>query len=250
MEYRNGSKSQKPIVLVGKGVTFDTGGINLKPSDGILGMHMDMSGGAAVIHSVVLAAKLKLKTNVVGLIPAVENMPSGSSYRPGDVLTSMYFSFVYSHTRSANVFDPADEQVEQWESEGIDKFVLSFAEDRFDRFRRLCSALIDKPNVILLKYEDMVTHFPEWLHQFLRVFYQLDLSEQNFTVPEKFIGYHRQLYEIHKNDFTREEENIKLHIRQITPGDHKRKLTPETIEQLNHIGRDVLELLNYDIVDH
>jgi len=89
LEYKGGKKSEKPIVLVGKGVTFDTGGLNLKPSSGILEMHMDMSGGAAVIHSVVLASKLKLKKNVIGLIPAVENMPSGSSYRPGDILRSM-----------------------------------------------------------------------------------------------------------------------------------------------------------------
>lgn len=78
-----------PIVLIGKGVTFDTGGLNLKPEGGIFGMHMDMSGGAAVIQAVALAAKLKLKKNVIGLIPAVENMPSGTSYRPGDILQSM-----------------------------------------------------------------------------------------------------------------------------------------------------------------
>jgi leucyl aminopeptidase len=89
MEYLQGAKGEKPIVLVGKGVTFDTGGINLKPSDAILGMNMDMSGGAAVIHALALAARLGLKKNVVGLVPAVENMPSGSSYRPGDVLRSM-----------------------------------------------------------------------------------------------------------------------------------------------------------------
>ncbi|HEY4486673.1 MAG TPA: leucyl aminopeptidase [Candidatus Paceibacterota bacterium] len=98
LEYKGGGKEKPaspgasqggPIVLVGKGVTFDTGGLNLKPSNSILEMHMDMSGGAAVIHAVVLAARLKLKKNVVGLIPAVENMPSGSSYRPGDILRSM-----------------------------------------------------------------------------------------------------------------------------------------------------------------
>lgn len=82
-------KKEKPIVLVGKGVTFDTGGLNLKPSDSILGMNMDMSGGASVIHALSAAARLKLKKNVIALIPAVENMPSGSSYRPGDVLRSM-----------------------------------------------------------------------------------------------------------------------------------------------------------------
>jgi leucyl aminopeptidase len=89
MEYFGASKKEKPIVLVGKGVTFDTGGINLKPSFSLLGMNMDMSGGAAVIHSIALAAKMKLKKNVIGLIPAVENMASGKSYRPGDVIRSM-----------------------------------------------------------------------------------------------------------------------------------------------------------------
>lgn len=89
LEYMNGKKSEKPLVLVGKGVTFDTGGLNVKPGDFMYEMHMDMSGGAAVIHTVAAAAKLKLKKNVVALVPAVENMPSGSSYHPGDVLRSM-----------------------------------------------------------------------------------------------------------------------------------------------------------------
>jgi len=89
MEYRGGKKDEKPIVLVGKGVTFDTGGINLKPSNGLFGMNMDMSGGSSVIHTLALVAKLKLKKNVIGLIPSVENMASGASYRPGDVIRSM-----------------------------------------------------------------------------------------------------------------------------------------------------------------
>ncbi|MCX6751753.1 MAG: leucyl aminopeptidase family protein [Candidatus Nomurabacteria bacterium] len=89
MEYFGGKKNEKPIVLVGKGVTFDTGGINLKPSNGLAGMNMDMSGGAAVIHTLALVAKMKLKKNVIGLIPSIENMPSGKSYRPGDVIRSM-----------------------------------------------------------------------------------------------------------------------------------------------------------------
>lgn len=89
LEYFGTKKSEQPIVLVGKGVTFDTGGINLKPSDYILGMNMDMSGGAAVIHALAAAARLKLKKNIVVLVPAVENMMSGASYRPGDILQSM-----------------------------------------------------------------------------------------------------------------------------------------------------------------
>ena len=89
LEYLKGPKNQKPLVLVGKGVTFDTGGLNLKPDQHIYEMHMDMSGGAAVIHGMAAIARLKLPINVVGLVPAVENMPSGSSYRPGDQLKSL-----------------------------------------------------------------------------------------------------------------------------------------------------------------
>lgn len=89
MEYTGGKKGAAPLVLIGKGVTFDTGGINLKPSDSLLGMNMDMSGAAAVMHALVAAARLKVKKNIVVLVPAVENMPSGTSYRPGDILRSM-----------------------------------------------------------------------------------------------------------------------------------------------------------------
>ncbi len=87
LEYRGGEDA--PIVLAGKGVTFDSGGLNLKPSAGIYEMHMDMSGAASVIHAVALAARLKLKKSVIGLIPAVENMPGNNAYRPGDILRSL-----------------------------------------------------------------------------------------------------------------------------------------------------------------
>ena len=87
LEYKGGKG--RPIVLAGKGVTFDSGGLNLKPSSGIYEMHMDMSGAASVIHAVALAARLKLKTSVIGLIPSVENMPGNNAYRPGDVLKSL-----------------------------------------------------------------------------------------------------------------------------------------------------------------
>ncbi len=89
MKYLNASTSKKPYVFVGKGITFDTGGLHLKPSNAMDEMHMDMSGGAAVINAVLAIARMKLKVNVIGLIPAAENMPSGESYRPGDVLRSM-----------------------------------------------------------------------------------------------------------------------------------------------------------------
>ena len=68
IEYKGGKSSEKPIVLAGKGITFDSGGLNLKPSAHIYEMHMDMSGAASVIHAVALAAKLGVKKNVIGLI--------------------------------------------------------------------------------------------------------------------------------------------------------------------------------------
>lgn len=87
MEYTGGKGA--PIVLAGKGVTFDSGGLNLKPSSSIYEMHMDMSGAASVIHAVALAARLKLRKHVIGLLPAVENMPGNNAVRPGDVLKSL-----------------------------------------------------------------------------------------------------------------------------------------------------------------
>jgi len=80
---------QKPIALVGKGVTFDTGGVSLKPANGMGDMKADMSGGAAVLATMVALSKLKPKKNVIALIPLVENMNSGNALKPGDVITSM-----------------------------------------------------------------------------------------------------------------------------------------------------------------
>lgn len=90
LEYKGATnKKAKPIVLVGKGVTFDTGGIDTKPHPYGLEMMMDMSGGAAVISAIIAAAKLKLKKNIIVLVPAVENMPGGSAFRPGDIVRMM-----------------------------------------------------------------------------------------------------------------------------------------------------------------
>lgn len=89
LEYQGGKKNQAPIVLVGKGVTFDTGGNSLKPADAMVGMKYDMCGAATVLGTLRAAAELKLPLNVIGVIPAVENMPGGTAYKPEDILTSM-----------------------------------------------------------------------------------------------------------------------------------------------------------------
>jgi leucyl aminopeptidase len=86
LSYR-GPKATKKVALVGKGITFDTGGVSIKPAAGMDEMTSDMSGAAAVVASVVLAAKLRYPLEVVATVPMAENMPSGDAYRPGDVLT-------------------------------------------------------------------------------------------------------------------------------------------------------------------
>ena len=86
LEYYGGKQNEKPIVLVGKAVTFDTGGISLKPGEKMDEMKFDKCGGCTVLGIMKALSELKLSVNVVGIIPSVENMPSGESYRPGDIL--------------------------------------------------------------------------------------------------------------------------------------------------------------------
>ena len=89
LEYGLPKKNQGPIVLVGKSITFDTGGISLKPSDKMEQMKGDMSGGAAVLGTLQAIAQLKVPLHVVGLLPVAENMPSGAAIKPGDILKSL-----------------------------------------------------------------------------------------------------------------------------------------------------------------
>ena len=86
LEYHGSTDDRKPYLLVGKGVTFDTGGISLKDSDKMDEMKFDKSGGCNVVAIMKAVASLKLPINVVGIIPSVENMPSSTSYRPGDII--------------------------------------------------------------------------------------------------------------------------------------------------------------------
>ncbi len=89
LRYRGAARNKAPVVLVGKGITFDTGGISLKPGPQMDEMKYDMSGAGTVIAVLQAAAALRLPLNVVGLVPACENMPGGSATRPGDIVRSM-----------------------------------------------------------------------------------------------------------------------------------------------------------------
>ena len=89
LEYKGGKRGEKPIVVVGKSITFDSGGISLKPAEGMGRMKYDMSGGAITLAVLRAASMLHIPLNIVGLLPAAENMPSGTASRPGDILRSM-----------------------------------------------------------------------------------------------------------------------------------------------------------------
>jgi leucyl aminopeptidase len=89
LEYHGGGTAARPVVLVGKGITFDSGGISLKPREGMEAMKTDMAGAAAVLGTFSAVAELQLPCTLVGLIPAAENLPDGGAYKPGDVIRTM-----------------------------------------------------------------------------------------------------------------------------------------------------------------
>lgn len=89
LEYKGAKKEAKPIVLVGKGVTFDSGGISIKPAAAMDEMKYDMCGAASVLGTLLAVAEMELPINVVGVIPATENMPGGKATKPGDIIKSM-----------------------------------------------------------------------------------------------------------------------------------------------------------------
>jgi leucyl aminopeptidase len=89
IHHKGGDPDQQPLVLVGKGLTFDSGGISLKPGEGMDEMKYDMGGAASVLGVMHTVAALNLPVNVIGVLAGCENMPDGKSYRPGDILTTM-----------------------------------------------------------------------------------------------------------------------------------------------------------------
>ncbi len=89
MEYRGGPKKERPVVLVGKGLTFDAGGISIKPAANMDEMKFDMCGGASVLGTMLACLELELPLNLVGIVPSSENLPDGDANKPGDVVTSL-----------------------------------------------------------------------------------------------------------------------------------------------------------------
>jgi len=89
MSYRGAGRKQRPLALVGKAITFDSGGISLKQAEKMEEMKSDMAGGAAVLGTLQAVAELKMPVNIVGVVPATENLPDGRAYKPGDILRTM-----------------------------------------------------------------------------------------------------------------------------------------------------------------
>ena len=169
---------------------------------------------------------------------------------PRDVLTSKFFYKKYSYPKKQGRLNLTDKKSRQLENGGIDKFVLKNISDVKLKYQYLCSNLFGKKNVVFLKYEDMVSNYGKWLEQFLSVFKSaIPWSKRifsSFNSQNVISEIHKQLYQKYKNDFNVESEDIYQHKRQINPGDHKRKLFPETIKELNHQFSDILDLLQYD----
>ena len=101
LRYHGNKKDKNKIGLIGKGVTFDSGGLSIKPSDSMIEMKSDMAGAAAVIAAISTASKMKIKKNIIGVIPACENMINGSSYKLGDIIKSMNGKTVEIHNTDA-----------------------------------------------------------------------------------------------------------------------------------------------------
>ena len=169
----------------------------------------------------------------LSLIDNIENYQILLMLRdPRDVLTSMYFSVAYSHYVPATQKDSIFTRRTNVQQQTVDEFVIDDMPNFFKKYNVCCKELMGKPNVLFVKYEDMVTDFESWLDSIIN-FLKFDVNQETVSKIIK------------EANFDVEEEDIYSHKRQVTPGDHKRKLAPETIERLNSEFGEILDLLGY-----
>lgn len=159
---------------------------------------------------------------------------------PRDVVTSMYFSKAYSHRVKPGVFEITPEEREQMRAEGIDRFVIRFAKLLRPKYDKLYEELNGRPNVTTVHYEDMVLNFPAWLDQVLNAFEGIRVpakKARNLLLPQSVrrMGLKHHLLKTNQSAFDVSEENVFSHKRKVTPGDHREKLKPATIAELNEI---------------
>lgn len=159
---------------------------------------------------------------------------------PRDAVVSQYFSFLYSHgfpflTNRKQIEAKMHKRKKRISEETVDDYVIRLMNsDYIKKYYTYCQELIGKPNVLFLKYEDMVNDFDSWLKSILE-FFRLNVNR----------GVVNDI--IRNADFKVEKENIYSHKRQVIPGDYKRKLKRETIEELNKKWEEILKILDYPI---
>ncbi len=154
---------------------------------------------------------------------------------PRDVLTSLYFSMAYSHKVNED-FKTTDDYRDKIVESGIDNYVLQNAERFVSLYNTYCNELLPKENVKFLKYEDMVSDFSTWIKEFMEMF---EFPGRDKLIAAYIKNNQRDQY------FVVKEEDVNSHRRQVTPGDHKRKLSLETIDKLNQDFEPILQKLNY-----
>lgn len=186
---------------------------------------------------------------------------------PRDVLVSSFFSNAFSHPVTPGIFNPDEAARQEWIERGIDAFVIERSPIVISRYDYVISNLLGRENVMFLKYEEMTLDYPEWLAKFLSVFIapkqdaltatqrkgllglleKIPLIQEKERSPKpKFSTLYEQLYEDHKADFQVQDEDVYRHKRQVMPGDHTRKLQPQTIAALNQQFANILQTLGYE----
>jgi hypothetical protein len=169
---------------------------------------------------------------------------------PRDVLTSAYYSHTYSHVITDR-FKPTSEQRKAWEEQGVDDFVINRIPRVKKEYEDLCARLVGKNNVILVKYEDMVTDYGKWLEDFMSAFSGFEPRQKllmgTLLGKNTHAKVYSNIYEKHKDEFkpAKKVEDVYSHKRQVTPGDYKRKLKMSSINILNSELSSVLARLEY-----
>lgn len=167
---------------------------------------------------------------------------------PRDVLVSLFYSHTYSHKTRQGGFNPGDEKRKKWAEAGVDKYVTDMLPEYKRRYEMLISTLLNRENVVFVRYEELVSDYSKWLENFLIAFSHISKKRvlKLFTIPSSLKPVHQKLYQKNKNQFAVQAEDVHRHKRQVTPGDHKRKLKQETIDLLNEEFKDVLPALGYE----
>jgi len=166
---------------------------------------------------------------------------------PRDILTSLFYSHTYSHKTWEGGFNPSDEKRKKWEQRGIDHFVVR-NKVILKKYQYILDHLWGKPGVIHVTYEEMVTDYSSWLSNVLPAFAHLPFPKRFLKLGLKdpsLESLHTKLHNKYKADFSTKKEDMHSHKRQVTPGDFRRKLKSESIEEINQKFAEILQALNY-----